>query len=199
MGADLRVMSPRTALPGRPTACRALTWLGIRASRTSAQTSAWRRVTARGVEATVERAASRSPSPRHREVPELAATADAVGIIPNPVAVIRVGGSVLAEQEVGRRAPLHELREPRQGQAPRHRQRSRGGVAERMEPCPHRPDRTHDPLRPERVCNPATRCFVAYRPPAGVVWNPFRASYGGKMAAARAVTHTPCANALAVD
>ena len=40
-------------------------------------------------------------------------------------------------------------------------------------------------LRPERVCNPATRCFAAYRPPAGVAWNPFHASHGGKMAAAR--------------
>jgi hypothetical protein len=137
-------MSPRTALPGRPTACRALTWLGIRASRTSAQTSAWRRVTARGVTATVERAASRSPSPRHREVPELAATADAFGIIPNPGpssessavcspnkrwVVVR---PCMSSESLAK-ARLHVI----DSEAEVVRQ-------ERMEPCPHRPDRTHD-------------------------------------------------------
>src|ERR687892_2183290 len=46
------------------------------------------------------------------------------------------------------------------------------------------PDLNRRPLRPERICTPATRYFAAYGAPDGVRWNPFRASYGGKMAAA---------------
>jgi hypothetical protein len=47
------------------------------------------------------------------------------------------------------------------------------------------PDLNRRPLRPERVCNPATRCFAVYKAPAGTVWNRFRALYGGRMAEKR--------------
>jgi hypothetical protein len=50
------------------------------------------------------------------------------------------------------------------------------------------PDLNRRPLRPERVSDPATRCYVAYRAPTGVPWYLYCASYGGTMAAYLRVT-----------
>jgi hypothetical protein len=55
------------------------------------------------------------------------------------------------------------------------------------------PDLNRRPLRPERICDPAIRCFVAYRARVGVRWHLFCVSYGGKMAATCGVADPPCA------